>query len=378
MFKKRIVLQILILTIFISLKSHAQENVRHLLYDLPELEKLKEDAEKGSSYSIELISRANKALNKGPYSVTFEKTKIAPSGDVHDYISQAPYWWPDPKKADGLPYIRRDGRRNPEIYLLHDRTQIGDLTSVVEDLALGYFLSGDEKYAKKANELLKTFFISPSTKMNPNLTYAQYIPGLNDGRGIGIIESRGLITIPESIALIQNSKSLTEDTRIGVKSWFAMYLRWLNNSVNGKSERLEKNNHGTNFDLQAIDFALYLGDDAQAKDILLNTTIPRLDIQFAADGQQPLETARTNSWDYVNMNLDAWLKLARLAEHVHIDLWNKTNNRGSGIKKAVEWLNKYYPNHEKWPYQQLNKFDNGQIKSIMERAKIKFPTLPIK
>ena len=38
----------------------------------------------------------------------------APSGDPRDYVSLSPYWWPDPKKEDGLPYIRRDGEINPD------------------------------------------------------------------------------------------------------------------------------------------------------------------------------------------------------------------------------------------------------------------------
>ena len=34
--------------------------------------------------------------------------------------SVGPYWWPDPSKPDGLPYIRKDGHKNP------DRGKIGD------------------------------------------------------------------------------------------------------------------------------------------------------------------------------------------------------------------------------------------------------------
>src|SRR3954454_11434419 len=59
-----------------------------------------------------LLAEADQALKSGPYSVTFEKAKVAPSGDKHDYISQAPYWWPDSLKPGGKPYIRKDGRIN--------------------------------------------------------------------------------------------------------------------------------------------------------------------------------------------------------------------------------------------------------------------------
>src|SRR5690349_13062772 len=55
-----------------------------------------------------LIAVAEKVLKQPAYSVTYQKTKLPPNGNIHDYISQAPYWWPDSSKKDGLPYIRKD------------------------------------------------------------------------------------------------------------------------------------------------------------------------------------------------------------------------------------------------------------------------------
>jgi len=60
-----------------------------------------------------LIKEADAALRDGPYSVT-DKQKVAPSGDKHDYASYGRYWWPDSSKPNGLPYIRRDGKTNPD------------------------------------------------------------------------------------------------------------------------------------------------------------------------------------------------------------------------------------------------------------------------
>src|SRR5260221_240404 len=60
-----------------------------------------------------LLADAQKALSVKPVSV-MDKPKAGPSGDKHDYFSTAPYFWPDPAKKDGLPYIRKDGQRNPE------------------------------------------------------------------------------------------------------------------------------------------------------------------------------------------------------------------------------------------------------------------------
>src|ERR1700741_327346 len=66
-----------------------------------------------------LIKQADDALRTGPFSV-MEKKLTPPSGDKHDYMSVGPYWWPDPSKPNGLPYIRKDGQVNPERYAIKD------------------------------------------------------------------------------------------------------------------------------------------------------------------------------------------------------------------------------------------------------------------
>ena len=42
-----------------------------------------------------------------------DKTTEPPSGDRHEYWHPAPYWWPNPATADGLPYVWRYGERAP-------------------------------------------------------------------------------------------------------------------------------------------------------------------------------------------------------------------------------------------------------------------------
>src|ERR1041384_6659505 len=90
-----------------------------------------------------LEREAQKALAVGPFSIV-NKSVTPPSGDKHDYMSQAPYFWPDPKSPSGLPYIRRDGERNPEINKITDHRSLDDLEDSVETLALAYSFKGDE------------------------------------------------------------------------------------------------------------------------------------------------------------------------------------------------------------------------------------------
>ena len=51
---------------------------------------------------VRLLREAEKALTAGPFSVT-QKTRVAPSGDKHDFLTLAPYWWPDSTKPGGIP-----------------------------------------------------------------------------------------------------------------------------------------------------------------------------------------------------------------------------------------------------------------------------------
>ena len=60
-----------------------------------------------------LVKEAEAALRAGPFSVA-DNQQIATEADKHDYTSYGRYWWPDPNKPDGLPYIRRDGKTNPD------------------------------------------------------------------------------------------------------------------------------------------------------------------------------------------------------------------------------------------------------------------------
>lgn len=114
--------RILALLLFFSIfKSAAQSTGIHLPFILQDEQKLSaykqlyNAGDKDVKDEVDsLVEDANKILNTGSFSVTFQKNKIPPSGDLHDYVSQAPYWWPDSSRPDGRPYIRRDGRINPE------------------------------------------------------------------------------------------------------------------------------------------------------------------------------------------------------------------------------------------------------------------------
>src|SRR6476469_7472519 len=81
---------------------------------------------------------ARRALQQQPLSV-ISKAVTPPSGDKHDYMSQAPYFWPNPDKPGGLPYINRDGERNPELEKITDHNGLDQMAVAVRALSLAYY-----------------------------------------------------------------------------------------------------------------------------------------------------------------------------------------------------------------------------------------------
>src|SRR5262249_9368963 len=190
----------------------------------------------------ELEREAKSALSAGPFSVV-EKTNLPPSGDKHDYMSIGPYFWPDPATSNGLPYVRHDGRRNPA-NRTSDRRDLSSMMGNVETLALAWYFTGDETYANKATQLLYTCFLDSETRMNPNFQFAQAVPGVNTGRGIGLIEMAGMTGLIDSVGLLAGSKSWTEADQRGLEKWFTQFVQWMQESKNGRDEAAAKNNHG--------------------------------------------------------------------------------------------------------------------------------------
>jgi hypothetical protein len=317
-----------------------------------------------------LQKQADGYLKMKPVSV-MEKEFTPVSGDKHDYMSQAPYFWYDSTKPNGLPYMRKDGVRNPEIYKITDRTYLGNLENATRALSLTWYITGDEKYAAKSAELLKTWFLDERTKMNPHLEYGQAIPGVNTGRGIGLIETVALTNIADAAILLQGSRSWTNADHLSLQKWYAQFLNWMLTSKNGKDEHAAKNNHGTWYYAQVIDFSLFTGDIDKAKQ-LAEESKKRLDSQLTKEGKQPLELERTNGLGYSTMNLRGWFTVATLAEKTGVNFWNYQTSKSVDLRTAFDWLLPYALGEKKWEYQQISKYNKNEIYPLLLQASSAF------
>lgn len=306
----------------------------------------------------DLTAHADTWLDQGPWTVV-DKPKPAPGGDPHDYLSQAPYWWPSqPATADnpwGCPYVQRDGQRNPEVDTGTDRQDVEKVFDSTYDLALAWYYTGRRQYAEKASQVLRTWFLDPATRMNPNLDHGQFIPCKYDGRAIGIIDfSQSYTSVLDAIALLDTgAPGWSRRDRAAMLDWNTAYRDWLADGAFGKEEGAAQNNHGTFYDMQLAALAYATGDTDLARRTVLAARTLRIAPQIAADGSQPQELARTRSWHYSTFDLVAYTRLAAIGRHVGVDLWSYRGPDGQSLFKAVDYLLPAATGTEPWPHPEL-------------------------
>ncbi len=295
------------------------------------------DAELQSEFE-KLLTEVEPALTTKPVSV-IDKGAAFISANAHDYVSFAPYYWPDPARPDGMPYIRKDGEINPEIYTEKaDRLRIERMSYDSLAMSVCYRLTRDERYAQRAALQLRTWFIDPETSMSPHLEFSQVIPGHSSGRSFGIIDGYYLLPAMDAAAVLAGTRWWRPEDQRGLVEWVEKYLTWLRTSAKGQTEAAAKNNHGTIYDLQVVHLALVAGHRELARRVVREARTKRIAHQIRPDGSQPLEEARAESLRYPQYHLRALCRLAICAEHMGIDLWHYRIREGAGIRKAIDYL----------------------------------------
>lgn len=328
------------------------------IWDGAHLARIKADLQKPAYATAyrHLIEEANHQVD-GQHLSVMMKEKTAVSGDKHDYLSLSRYFWPDPTKPDGLPYIDRDGVSNPELEKL-DRPKLAQMASRVTTLSLAWYFSGEERYAQQAAEQLRVWFLNKDTRMNPNLNYAQIVPGRYEGKGrcYGVIDSYSFVEMLDAVQLLEKSEAFTPKDAKALRAWFSKFLDWILTSEQGKEEGRQLNNHATAHDVQVIAYARYVGNKRVMDEYFGQFYEKRMLAQIEPDGRQPHELRRTLAFGYSQYNLTHIIDVFQIARHAGY------LPKGMPLmEKAADFLAQYIGKKvEEWPYQQISEWDYKQ------------------
>ena len=294
-----------------------------------------------------IISLAEAALSIKPPHITDATAPLSPGGK-HEFYSNGDYWWPNPETPSGLPYVRRDGESNPDNFNAH-RMILREMRTAVARLAAAYHITREEKYAEHAVRMLREFFLDEETKMLPHLKYAQAIPGVSDGRGIGIIDTLHLTELPFAIMALEGSPAMTKEILAGLKRWFSDYLEFMNEHPNGIEERDTTNNHATCWHVQALSFAGFVGNRRIISECVERYQKISLPSQMRADGGFTSELGRTKPYAYSQFVLDNTVLLVHFASlYSGEDLWSYETPDGRSVRRGLEFLLPYLMDKSKW------------------------------
>jgi hypothetical protein len=307
-----------------------------------------------------ILEAAAKYVSQAPLTITAFPAKQS-AGGLHDFYSQADYFWPNPKDPNG-PYINRDGQSNPENFDEHRKVMVA-LSIQMPALAAAWLLTGDRRYGRQACAHLRAWFVSPETRMNPNLLYAQAVQGSSTGRSYGIIDTLHLVEVARAASFLMSGMLSPQDGAV-VKNWFASYLDWLSHTERGTNERDATNNHAFCWALQAAEFARLADDDAARKDVYQRYRDILLPNQMDANGSFPRELARTKPYSYSIFNFDVMAGLCQSLKGLAPDPPTFRLTDGRGLCKAAEFIYPYLRDKATWKWaKDVEHFDALPVRS---------------
>lgn len=265
-----------------------------------------------------------------------------------DFLSMGDYWWPNPEAPNGLPYVRRDGQSNPENFDAH-RLLMREMRDVVAALAAGYVVAGEAATAHRAMEWLRVFFVDEATRMQPHLRFAQAIPGVTPGRGIGIIDTLHLVEVVPALEAVAGAPGVDPATVAAVQRWFGDYLRWMLTHPNGREEGATRNNHSVAYWLQVALFARAAGDLTALAEAGRQWREVMLPDQMGLDGGFPRELARTKPYGYAIFQLDNVVLLTDVLAESEPDIWQFRLSDGRSVERALAYLYPFLADKSTWP-----------------------------
>jgi hypothetical protein len=204
--------------------------------------------------------------------------------------------------------------------------------------------------------------------MNPNLNFAQSVPGLATGRKDGIIDTVQMTNMIDGVEMLRDSPAFTTADFSAITTWFTSFLDWLRTSAFGRAEESSTNNHGSWYDVQTMRYAIFLGNTTLAVQLAELAKSRRIAAQINPDGSDPVEIARTNSLYYSQYGLTANFGIAQLAAAVGVDLFNYQTADGRSLRKALDFLAPYADPNRVWPYPQLVVDNRRLLIGLLRRA----------
>ncbi len=300
-----------------------------------------------------ILAMADAAIGQPVQPITSVPAKRSP-GAPNDYYSEPEDYFPADGGDAATLFVRRANAVNPDAFAAH-RELVYTLGHAIAALTAAFVITQEGRYASRAAEHLRAWFVTPGTRMTPSLQFAQRIPGAPVGRPEGVIETVPLAEVARSVRFLADSDALALADLTAIRKWFAEYATWMNESRTGGLARDMKDQHGSSWLFQSAAYA-----DANVKGLTsddptlgalrhrLRTVTLRAEITGV--GVFPHVISSPNPYRDCLFNLDLLCLACELMTTRFDNPWEFELQDGPGLRAAIAF---HYPaivNRAVWPY----------------------------
>jgi len=302
-----------------------------------------------------ILAMADAAMGQPVQPITSIPAKRSP-GTGNDYYSEPEDYFP----ADGADaassalWARQANTVNPDAFAAH-RELVYKLGHAVAALTAAFVITREGRYASRAAEHLRAWFVTPGTRMTPSLQFAQRIPGAASGRPEGVIETVPLAEVARSVRFLAASDTLDPTELTAIRKWFAEYATWMNDSRTGGLARDMKDQHGSSWLFQSAAYADANVKGLSSDDPTLSALRHRfrtatLRAEMNGNGIFLHVVSSPNPFRDCLFNLDLLCLACELMTTRFDNPWEFELQDGPGLRAAIAFHYPAIANRAVWPY----------------------------
>ena len=254
------------------------------------------------------------------------------------------------READGLLARQTAGATAKERRQESGRPEPAAMATAVTTLSLAWYFSTDERYAEKAVEMLRVWFVNKDTRMNPVTSHASAEP---DTRVADACPLTGML---DGVQLLEGSTAFTKADQKALKGWFAQFLGAMLTSQQGIGYNRQNDSRATAHDLMVIACANYVGNKKVMDDYLRHFRERRVTSQIEPDGRQPQELQRTQAFGCSQQNLARMIDVMQIARHAGYPT-DGLDRIGQAARFLMPYLGK---DAGDWPFGQDGEWEHRQ------------------
>jgi len=228
-------------------------------------------------------------------------------------------------QTTGLPWVERDGYPSSND---HDTVKLKAMTDTLETLTLAWWFTRRTNSARASGYLnvslrvFRTWFLNENTRMNPNMVYAEGLPGKYDGAATGVLHmTRRAALFNDCAELFRHSQAWTAVDETAWQLWMSAWLKWLTTHEWGilEAELHNRGNHASWMWVHTLAMAKAAGWQKLALDWAsrVQAGFPSALVnQIAPSGRLPTATARPTGAVYSMFALTSIFKLGRVIDAI--------------------------------------------------------------